>query len=79
MIVMRGIHHGFLFQVAVGARQQGDDVIGLKVADLADHVRLKLRAQIHGMEIPRARIRHHLVEIHSRGSRQFLSHIEMYP
>jgi hypothetical protein len=66
VIVVRGVHYGFVFQFAVGTGQHRQHVIRFEMAYAAHHVRLQLRAQVHRMELARARVGHHFVEIHAR-------------
>ena len=38
MIVVRAVHDGLVLQLGIGARQHGNDVVGIEGANLADHV-----------------------------------------
>ena len=79
VIVVGGVHDGFGFQLRVGAGQHGNHVVRFERTDLADHMGLQLHRKRHGMKVPRARLRHHLVHVHARHGGQFFGSIKVNP
>ena len=79
MIIVRRVHHAFIFQNCAGSRKHGDHIVRFERTYFAGHVRREADMQRRRLEVARGRVGHHFVEIHASGRGNFARDIEMNP
>ena len=66
MIVVRGVHHGFISQFRIRSRQQANTLFDSNGRTLLTICAFNFHRQAHGMKFSRPRIRHHFVDVRSQ-------------
>ena len=79
MIVVGRVQNRLVLQAGIRPRKNCNHVIGFKRANLAGHARPEADMQRDGLEVARAGIGHHFVEVHAGRGSELARDVEMNP